>query len=104
MASGCIDRRAAAACSRFCCRIQGHAAGKLRRSRRIGAALADDRTSVSASRDPWSDADVAIGQCADKLVHACRSQTITAAARARRALALDKRAFDHVVAGLADMR
>jgi len=43
--------------------------------------FADDRSGVSASRDPWSDADVAIGRFADKLVNACRRQTITAAAR-----------------------
>jgi hypothetical protein len=43
--------------------------------------FADDRSSVSASRDPWSDADVAIGQFADKLVQACSRQSITAAAR-----------------------
>jgi hypothetical protein len=41
--------------------------------------FADDRSSLSASRDPWSDADVAIGQFADKLVRACRRQTITGA-------------------------
>jgi hypothetical protein len=42
--------------------------------------FADDRSSLSASRDPWSDANVAIGQFADKLVHACGHETITAAA------------------------
>jgi hypothetical protein len=41
--------------------------------------FADDRSSLSASRDPWSDADVAIGQFADELVHACSRQTITGA-------------------------
>jgi hypothetical protein len=41
--------------------------------------FADDRSTLSASRGPWSDADIAIGQFADKLVHACMRQTITGA-------------------------
>lgn len=42
--------------------------------------FADNRSSISAGKDPWSDARVAIGQFSDKLVKACRRQTGAAGA------------------------
>jgi hypothetical protein len=38
--------------------------------------FADNRASVSAGKDPWSDARLAIGQFTDKLVRACKRQTL----------------------------
>jgi hypothetical protein len=40
--------------------------------------FADNRASVAAGKDPWSDARLAIGQFTDKLVRACKRQTIGA--------------------------
>ena len=40
--------------------------------------FADNRASVSAGKDPWSDARLAIGQFTDKLVNACKRRTIAA--------------------------
>jgi hypothetical protein len=44
--------------------------------------FADQLPIVSAGKDPWSDARLAIGQFAAKLVKACRRQTIAADASA----------------------
>jgi hypothetical protein len=41
---------------------------------------ADNRSSVSPGKDPWSDARVAIWQFTSKLLDACKQQTISAAA------------------------
>jgi hypothetical protein len=38
--------------------------------------FADNGASVSAGKDPWSDARIAIGQFTDKLVNACKRRTI----------------------------
>jgi hypothetical protein len=42
--------------------------------------FADNRSSISPGKDPWSDARVAIWQFTSKLVDACKQQTIAAAA------------------------
>jgi hypothetical protein len=42
--------------------------------------FADNRASVSAGKDPWSDARLAIGQFTDKLVKACKRQTLAVGA------------------------
>jgi hypothetical protein len=42
--------------------------------------FADNRSSISPGKDPWSDARVAIWQFTSKLVDACKQQTLASAA------------------------